>query len=80
MGYFSLSTIPYIAPDVVAEDVLSPLTEPPRWQLIQNTEFIFLPERVDERRFVQQQYPNGTYSEYRDEGGMLLYAVYAVAP
>ena len=80
MGYFSLSTIPYIASDVLAEDVLSPLTGPPNWQLYQHTEFVFLPERVGERQFVEQQYPGGTYSEFREEGGALLFSVYAVDP
>jgi hypothetical protein len=80
MGYFSLSTIPYLAADVQAEDVLSPLTSQPSFQLTGPTEFIFLPERVEEHQFVQQQYPDGTYSEYRDENDALLYAVYTVRP
>ena len=80
MGYFSLSTIPYIAADVQAEDVLSPLTDLPRWQLTGPTEFVFLPERVGEWVFVQQQYPEGIYNEFRDEDGTLLYSVYAVQP
>ncbi len=80
MGYFSLSTIPYIAADVQAEDVLAPLTDLPRWELIGPTEFVFLPERVEERQFVQQQYPGGVYSEFRDKDHDLLYAVYAVTP
>jgi hypothetical protein len=80
MGYFSLSTIPYIAPDVQAEDILDPLTGLPSWQLTGPTEFIFLPERIEERQFVQQQYPGGSYDEYWDEDDGLLYAVYTVRP
>jgi hypothetical protein len=80
MGYFSLSTIPYIAADVQAEDVLSPLTALPDWQLTGPTEFVFLPERIDERQLIQRQYPGGVYSEFRDENDALLYAVYAVSP
>lgn len=80
MGYFSLSTIPYLAPDVIAEDVIAPLTAPPPWELFQRTEFVFLPERVEERQYIEQQYPGGAYSEFRDEDGVLLFAVYAVDP
>jgi hypothetical protein len=80
MGYFSLSTIPYIAAQVEAQDVMTPLTAPPAWQLLQPTLFIFLPERLEERQFVEQQYPGGTYTEFRDEDDMLLYAIYTVTP
>jgi 4-amino-4-deoxy-L-arabinose transferase-like glycosyltransferase len=80
MGYFSLSTIPYLAPGVIPEDVIAPLTEPPRWELFQRTKFIFLPERLEERQYVEQEYPGGTYREFRDEGGVLHFAVYTVDP
>ena len=33
MGYYSLSTISYLAPDVNAEDVLEPLVARPAWRL-----------------------------------------------
>jgi 4-amino-4-deoxy-L-arabinose transferase-like glycosyltransferase len=80
MGYFSLSTIPYIAHEVKAEDVLDPLTGPPGWHITRPTEFIFLPERLGERQFVEQQYPGGTYTEYFDENAGILFAVYTVNP
>ncbi|MFZ0546435.1 MAG: glycosyltransferase family 39 protein [Candidatus Promineifilaceae bacterium] len=80
MGYFSLSTIPYIAADVQAEDVLTPLTEPPLLHITGPTDFIFLPERLNERQYVEQKYPGGTYSEYLDENNGLLFAVYTYSP
>jgi hypothetical protein len=48
--------------------------------LLQPTLFIFLPERLEERQFVEQQYPGGTYTEFRDEDDMRLYAIYTVTP
>lgn len=80
MGYYSLSTIPYIAADVQAEDVLDPLLAPPIWHITTPTEFIFLPERVNERQYVEQQYPGGTYREFQDETTGLLFAVYSFDP
>jgi hypothetical protein len=80
MGYFSLSTIPYLAADVQAEDILDPLTALPAWHITTPTEFIFLPERVAERQYVEQQFPGGTYREYRDEFNGLLFSVYSFSP
>ncbi|WP_420629101.1 ArnT family glycosyltransferase [Candidatus Leptofilum sp.] len=80
MGYFSLATIPYLAPNVQAVDLVEPLTAPPDWQITQPTMMIFLPERLDELRFVQEAWENGRYEEIRDENNRLLYAVYRIEP
>ena len=80
MGYFSLATIPYLAPTVEAIDLVEPLTAPPAGRISRTTLFIFLPERLDELAFVQQAYPTGMYEEVRNAQNQFLYAVYRVEP
>lgn len=80
MGYFSLSTIPYLVPEMLGEDVIDPLTAPPEWELSMPTIFIFLPERMNELEYVQQRYPSGDYEEFVDENGIHLFTAYAVRP
>lgn len=80
MGYFSLATIPYLAPQVTAVDAIEPLTVVPEWNIEETTLFIFLPERLDELALVQQAYENGVYEEFRNEDSQFLYAVYRVEP
>jgi len=76
MGYFSLSTIPFLAPAKNAQDVIEPLTAAPAFPLRGPTLFLFLPERLNELEYVQQQAPGGTYREFRSEAGELLFVVY----
>lgn len=78
MGYFSLSTIPYLQPDIQAQDVLDPLVSEPGWVLTGPTRFIFLPERLSELQFVQLAFPVGRYQEFFDEAGTPLFMVYEV--
>lgn len=76
MGYNSLSTIPYLAPDMIGEDVVEPLTAPPDWPISGPTIFIFLPFRLDEADFVQAAYPGGHYQEFRNDAGQMTFVVY----
>lgn len=76
MGYFSLSTIPYLAPEKRGQDIVEPLTGPPDLGLIEPALFIFLPERLHELEYVRQSYPDGSYQEFFDDNGVLLFAVY----
>jgi len=76
MGYFSLSTIPFLAPDKQAQDVIDPLTGPSAFPLRGPTLFIFLPERLNELEYVRQQAPDGVYREFRAPNGDLHFAVY----
>lgn len=80
MGYYSLSTIPYLAPEMIGEDVVDPLQAPPAWVLDMPTLFIFLPERANEFRYVQVTYPSGNYREFVDDEGILLFSAYEVQP
>ncbi len=59
MGYYSHSSISYLAPHANGHDVLQPLSEPPNWEIQGPTLFIFLPERADEMAMVQERYPGG---------------------
>jgi hypothetical protein len=76
MGYFSLSTIPYLAPQMRGTDLIEPLTEPADIPLTGPSLFVFLPERLGELLFVEQSYPGGRYREVSGPDGTLLYAVY----
>lgn len=80
MGYFSLSTIPYLVPEMEGEDITDPLGAPPEWQLNGPTQFIFLPERLEELEHVREAYPNGAYQEFYAEADpeILLFAVYEI--
>ncbi len=59
MGYYSHSSIPYLAPHANGHDVLQPLTSAPNWELTGPTVFVFLPERAAEMAWVQERYPGG---------------------
>lgn len=78
MGYYSLSTIPYLVPQMEGHEVLDPVQEPPDWQLDGPTIFIFLPERISELEPVRQAYENGHYREFYSDDKLFLFAAYEV--
>ncbi len=78
MGYFSLSTIPFLAPQMRPYDVVEPLTTPPNWVLDDPTLFIFLPEREWELVYVQQAYGNGRFERHNLPTGQHVFTVYAI--
>ena len=82
MGYTSLSTIPYINPQMEGIDVPAPLQAPPEWPLSQAAIFIFLPERSQELDFVRAAYPQGRYEAFYRARGLqeLLFVAYEVEP
>jgi 4-amino-4-deoxy-L-arabinose transferase-like glycosyltransferase len=81
MGYHSLATIPYLAPQVMAEDINQPLDSPPDWPLASVTIFLFLPERQGELALVSRRYPGGTVRQIDDAQGQPLFLAYElVAP
>lgn len=79
MGYDSLATIPYLAPQVTAEDVAQPLQAPPDWSLSGTTVFLFLPERGDELAAIRSSYPDGLTRQVNDDQGAPLFLAYEVA-
>ncbi len=77
MGYYSHSSIPYLASDANGYDVLQPLTAPPDWELQGPTIFIFLPERSSEMALVEKRYPGG--NAFQETGSNAqLYLAYEV--
>lgn len=78
MGYFSLSTVPFLAPEKRAQDVIEPLTGPPEMTLDGPTLFIFLPERLHEMEWVRQRYPDGVTHVFHAATGELLFVIYEV--
>jgi hypothetical protein len=80
MGYYSLATIPYLAPEIEAIDVIEPLDAPPAWPVVPPARFIFLPEREAELAFVRAAYPGGQWTWMADKSGMPLFLVYEWQP
>jgi 4-amino-4-deoxy-L-arabinose transferase-like glycosyltransferase len=78
MGYFSLSTIPYLAPEMHGEDIIDPLTAAPTWTVDGPSIFIFLPERLNELTWVRERYPDGQYQTFLAPNGSMAFAAYEV--
>ncbi len=78
MGYYSLSTIPYLAPEVEGNDILEPLTTTPGWRLNRPTVFVFLPERENELVYVRNAFPEGLLRVNRQQNGDVLFTTYEV--
>ena len=78
MGYYSLSTLPYLVPEIDAQDIDQPLDSAPDWQLKGPTVFVFLPERESELAFVRSAYPQGNKLEMKQANGNALYTAYQV--
>ncbi len=78
MGYFTHSTIPYLAPGATGHDVYRPVTSPPDWSLSGPTTFIFLPERQHELALIRQRYPGQPTLFRHGRGGTLLFVAYEV--
>ncbi len=74
MGYYTHSTIRYLAPQAIGTDLLETLTAPPDWVLPGPTIFIFLPERSEELDFVRESYPVGSLHWYPGKDGELFLA------
>ena len=73
MGYYSHSSLPFLASHANGHDVLQPLTSPPNWDLSGPTVFVFLPERVAEMAIVQERYPGGdVFQEYGRHADLYL--------
>jgi 4-amino-4-deoxy-L-arabinose transferase-like glycosyltransferase len=81
MGYYSISTVPYLAPQMQGHDINQPLIEPPGWNLSGPSIFIFLPERQNELQHIQASFPQGKYREVSslsDTNGPPLFYAYEV--
>jgi len=77
MGYYSHSSIPYLASHANGHDVLQPLTAQPDWELQGPTIFVFLPERSSEMALVEKRYPGG--KSFQESGrNAELYLAYEI--
>jgi 4-amino-4-deoxy-L-arabinose transferase-like glycosyltransferase len=78
MGYYSFSTIPYLAPAFTGLDMNAAWGSPDN-PLITSDHviFVFLPEHADDLKAVQAQFPNGQLHEerYKDHTLYWLYEV-----
>lgn len=66
--YWGFSTIPYMAPEMLGQDIIETMTEPPSADMIlpgRGAIFIFLPERSQELGLVRQAFSNGQIRELR---------------
>jgi hypothetical protein len=79
MGFYSHSTIPYLAPGVSAIEVADTLTSSPAYVLDNDTVFIFLPERAQELSYVRKAYPQGRMQEFTTDDGQPQFYAYQVA-
>lgn len=64
MGYYSLSTIPYLNPKMNGVEMNEPLQNPINFALRRDSIFIFLPERSHELEFVRSVFPNGIFRTF----------------
>lgn len=73
------ATIPYLAPGMILADVEQPVSAPVTLTLgLQETFFIFLPERAGELTWVQATYPQGEVQTYYGHEKTALFLVYRV--
>ncbi len=74
MGYLSISSIPYLAPQVIGMDMLQPLGSPENPQLVPGrVVFVFLPEHQSDVEALLSSYPQVEVKKQFDMNGELLY-------
>lgn len=74
MGYFSISTIPYLAPHAIGIDMAQPLGSPDNPLLMMgNVVFVFLPEYESDVQTLLKSYPQAEVKKEFDMNGDLLY-------
>jgi hypothetical protein len=77
MGYDSISSLPYLAPQMSYVNVDSPwgeteIPEPQGKRVL----FVFLPNHESDRKAMEMAYPCGTWTEEKMGNGETLYWVY----
>jgi hypothetical protein len=84
--YWNFGTMPFLSPDVPAQDVVESLDALPDFVDTAAAKaagrailFIFLPERAGELDWVRQAFPAGRLREFRDAGGELRFIAYRVS-
>lgn len=79
MGYYSYSTLPYLAPQITGADMNAPWGSPENPALTSaHVIFVFLPEHIEDLKAVQADYPNGRLHEEKHKD-RTLYWLYEVS-
>jgi 4-amino-4-deoxy-L-arabinose transferase-like glycosyltransferase len=78
MGYYTHSSIQYLAPHATGEDIIEPLQNPPEDLGVGTVVYVFLPERIDELDFVKVAYPHGEELEYVGRNDEQLFTTYLI--
>ena len=76
MGWDSIPTLPYLAPEVTFIEVAEPLAAPPTWNVGRPAAFVFLPQNLEDLVWIQQAYPGGETIVRPSVTGGQLYTVY----
>jgi 4-amino-4-deoxy-L-arabinose transferase-like glycosyltransferase len=77
MGYYSIPSLPFLAPHVKGIDINHPWSSPENPKpTSQNVLFVFLPDKHDELENIQSSYPGGLLMEVVKEDGKTLYWLY----
>jgi hypothetical protein len=78
MGYYTHSSIQYLASHAIGEDVLDPLEEAPGDLGNGTVVYVFLPERIDEIDFVKEAFPHGEELEFVGRNSEQLFTTYLI--
>ena len=80
MGYYSHSSIPFLAPDCSGVDLFQSIEEPPDVKKFQETIFIILPERQEELEALVTFFPDGEEQLFYGKNEEVLFISYIVPP
>jgi hypothetical protein len=76
MGWDSIETLPYLAPQAAFINIAEPLTAPPNWEISRPAAFVFLPQNLEDLAWVQKAYPGGETIVRTSVSGGQLYTLY----
>lgn len=78
MGFYTHSTVPYLAPHVDGHEVLVPIAEYDEFDTNSDLLFLILPERVDEMEYLHSHYPGGFLQTHLGHEGQVLFISYSL--
>lgn len=79
MGYHSISSLPYLAPQITYYDINEPWGSPEDPEPAgKRVLFAFLPGHEADQAAVEADYPGGSWSEHYSDYGQLLFRLYDV--